>query len=110
MRPLHRVGFHDQRPGASVGGGELLQRHGLHAVADVQEAGIPEAVIDGKTGFLVNPSNVPELTRAILRMASLSPAERAGLGRAGYALIAKRFDLDLVVNAWLQIYGRVVKN
>jgi len=72
--------------------------------------GIPESVIDGKTGFLVPPSNLPELTNVILKMASLSPAERSALGRAGHELISQRFDLDLVVDQWLGIYGCLTSN
>jgi glycosyltransferase involved in cell wall biosynthesis len=78
----------------------------LPAIASIT-GGIPEAVRDGETGFLVKPSDLTQLTETILRMAALSAEERAAMGEKARAMIAARFDLDLVVNRWLQIYGDV---
>ena len=65
---------------------------------------------DGETGFLVRPGDLEQLSAAILKMAALSPAERATMGARARDMIASRFDLDLVVNRWLQIYTEVIRN
>lgn len=53
--------------------------------------GIPEAVIDGETGFLHAPGDVDGLIRALTRIAD--PAfDRVGLARAGRKHIESRFD------------------
>ena len=80
----------------------------LPAIASIT-GGIPEAVRDGETGFLVRPSDLEHLTEAILKMAALPPNERAVMGARAHAMIASRFDLDLVVKRWLAIYDEVMK-
>ncbi|HUS35608.1 MAG TPA: glycosyltransferase [Verrucomicrobiae bacterium] len=80
----------------------------LPAVASIT-GGIPEAVRDGETGFLVPPGDLEKLTEAILKMAALPASERAAMGTKAHAAIAKRFDLDLIVERWLQIYAEVKK-
>lgn len=44
--------------------------------------GVPEAVLDGKTGLLVEPNDVEQLAAAIKRLAE-DPALRASMGQAG---------------------------
>jgi glycosyltransferase involved in cell wall biosynthesis len=53
--------------------------HGM-AVVSTRHAGIPEAVIEGETGFLVDEGNVQSMADAFLEVIS-SAAE---MGRAGY--------------------------
>jgi len=55
--------------------------------------GIPECIVDGKTGFLVPERDEEALGR---RMAELlaDPVRRHGMGAAGRALIEERFDID----------------
>jgi glycosyltransferase involved in cell wall biosynthesis len=71
--------------------------------------GVPEAVMEGASGYVVPPGDLPKLTGAILRMASLNSAERTAMGAAGHELICKRFDLDVVVKRWLEIFADVRK-
>ncbi len=55
--------------------------------------GIPECIVDGKTGFLVPERDEEALGR---RMAELlaDPVRRHGMGAAGRALVEERFDID----------------
>ncbi len=57
------------------------------AVVSTRHSGIPEAVIDGSTGLLVNEGNVKDMAKAFLEIAS-SGAE---MGKAGYCRAAAEF-------------------
>jgi len=81
---------------------------GLPIVAS-RAGGIPEAVIDGETGYVVGPGNVDDLTKAIEKMASLTAAERASLGAAGKDLIYKRYDLDVITRKYLEVYAGAMR-
>ncbi|HLQ65838.1 MAG TPA: glycosyltransferase [Candidatus Limnocylindrales bacterium] len=64
---------------------------GLPVVA-TRVGGIPEAVADGVTGFLVPPLDPPALAEALARLAD-DAALRASLGERGRAA-ARQFDAD----------------
>jgi glycosyltransferase involved in cell wall biosynthesis len=70
--------------------------------------GIPEAVIEGKTGFLVPPGDLARLTQAIEKMASFSAAERAAMGVAAHELVSTRFDFDLMIKKYLETYNEAI--
>jgi glycosyltransferase involved in cell wall biosynthesis len=53
--------------------------------------GVPETIVDGRTGWLVDAAT-PELFAAALRSALADPAEIARRGRAARALVEQRFD------------------
>jgi len=65
--------------------------------------GTPEAVIDGETGVLVPPDDVPALARAIGRMLE-DPAAIAALGHAARRRVEERFSLQTMVGATGQLY------
>jgi len=69
--------------------------------------GIPECIVDGKTGFLVPQRDDEALAR---RMAELlaDPARRQGMGRAGRALVEDRFDIDRQTAALENFYDSVL--
>lgn len=78
---------------------------GLPAIAtDVGGAG--EAVLDGRTGFLVPPEDPDALARAMTRMREMPAEARAAMGRAAREFALARFDLELVAAQWEQVYGR----
>lgn len=54
-------------------------------------SGIPELIVDGATGVLVGPGDVPSLARAIASLLA-DPCERSRLGRAGQTRIAAQFS------------------
>jgi phosphatidylinositol alpha-1,6-mannosyltransferase len=55
--------------------------------------GVPEAIVDGETGFLVSGSDVDELAERIERLA-VDADLRARLGRAGRARVERDFNWD----------------
>jgi colanic acid/amylovoran biosynthesis glycosyltransferase len=62
------------------------------AVVASRLSGIPELVVDGETGLLVEPGNPIGLADAIERLAG-DPDLRSRLGRAGRELVLAEFDL-----------------
>jgi len=54
--------------------------------------GVPEAVVDGETGYLVAPGDVEMLSERVSRIAA-SPALRAELGDRGRARVEARFGV-----------------
>lgn len=67
--------------------------------------GVPEAVKDGETGFLVPPDGVDELGECIDYVLS-HPDEREQMGKRGLQLARQRFSRE----AWLSEYREVLSN
>ena len=69
--------------------------------------GIPECIVDGKTGFLVPERDEETLAR---RMAELleDPVRRHSMGAAGRALVEDRFDIDRQTAALENFYDSVL--
>ena len=61
------------------------------AVVTTPIAGIPELVVDGRTGVLVPPGRVTPLADAIALLAG-DPERRSRLGSAGRAAVERDFD------------------
>ena len=56
-----------------------------------RSGGVPEAIIEGETGFLVNPTNVDEIAqKIIILLTDAALAER--LGMQGLARVSEKFD------------------
>jgi glycosyltransferase involved in cell wall biosynthesis len=68
--------------------------------------GLPETVVDGGTGFLVPPADVPALTEALLRALELAkdPVAAAPIRTAGLA-VARRHDVRRSAAASVALYG-----
>lgn len=62
-------------------------------VVSTLHAGIPDAVVDGETGWLVPERDVKRLAISLGRLIS-SPTLRAAMGAAGRKRVETRFDLD----------------
>lgn len=69
------------------------QACGLPIVA-FATGGIPEALSDGETGFLVRPSSGAELATKLIALLLHSPARLQAVGRAGRQAWQKRFTLE----------------
>ncbi|MDP3538776.1 MAG: glycosyltransferase [Azonexus sp.] len=54
--------------------------------------GIPEAIVDGETGFLVEPENVNDLAEKVSRLVS-EPELAASMGKRGRKMVCESFDL-----------------
>ena len=63
------------------------------AVVATRVGGVPEAVIDGETGLLIDPKNVEQLRRAMKRMI-VDEAFRLTAGRNGLARVRTVFDSE----------------
>ncbi len=61
-----------------------------------------DVVEEGRTGYLFTAGDVDDLTSCLRRFLSLSPEERAAMGRAGHEHVARHFDRRVVVSAYLQ--------
>jgi glycosyltransferase involved in cell wall biosynthesis len=77
---------------------------GLPVVAS-RVGGVPEVVVDGRTGVLVRPSDPDELAAALQRLVD-HPALRRRLGAAGRARAEERFDLARFQREHLELYSR----
>jgi glycosyltransferase involved in cell wall biosynthesis len=80
--------------------------HGLPVVAFAR-GGVPEIVEDGKNGLLVKELDPIALAAAIARLLS-NPAEARRLGETARETISSGFSADRMVDATLQLYGRLI--
>ena len=64
--------------------------------------GIPELVVDGKTGLLFPPGDAKALAKAVVAVLK-DPAESRRLGTNGRQRAAQRFELDGIVSSHLQV-------
>ncbi len=116
------VGFRDDLP-RWMGGLDVLahpaDREGLGiALLQAQAAGVPvvasraggmpEAVQDGTTGFLVAPADVPALADALRRLVD-DPALRERMGAAARARVLEHFSIDAMVEGNLAVYREVLE-
>jgi glycosyltransferase involved in cell wall biosynthesis len=62
-------------------------------VVSTRHAGIPEVVVEGSTGFLVDERDVEGMARHMERLVT-DPALAAALGRAGRQRVADHFSMD----------------
>lgn len=69
--------------------------------------GIPEVVLDGKTGYLVKPMDPIELADALLRLV-IDPVKRNELGQAGKKRVESEFNPRVRTQKVLQIYQNLV--
>ncbi len=72
------------------------------AVVASRTGGVPEIVLDGQTGVLVEPDNVESLANALREMAT-QPARRDALGAAGFQR-AQSFDWDAIAAQYETVY------
>lgn len=115
------VGFRDDLP-RWMGGLDVLahpaDREGLGiALLQAQAAGVPvvasraggmpEAVHDGVTGFLVAPGDVAALAEALGRLVD-DPQLRARMGAAARARVLERFSVDAMVEGNLAVYRELL--
>ena len=67
---------------------------------------MPEIVVDGVTGVLVEPRDHKAMARAIVQLLRDEPL-RARMGEAGRARVDERFTVDRMVAETAAAYGRV---
>ncbi len=77
-------------------------------VVATRAGGLPDKVLPGETGWLVEPGRPGELADAI--EAALAPAvDAAAMGRAGRALAERAFSWSVVTDALLDVYHRLAR-
>ncbi|MCM5679454.1 glycosyltransferase [Schlegelella sp. S2-27] len=69
--------------------------------------GIPEIVVDGRTGILIEPGDAPALARGIVTLLD-APALRAEYGGAGRALALNEFSVEAMVRGNRAVYQQAV--
>jgi glycosyltransferase involved in cell wall biosynthesis len=74
-------------------------------VVATRAGGIPEAVIDGKTGSLVPPNDPDALADAIVALLK-DPERRERLAAAGRERVAAEFSVEKMVSATIDVYRR----
>jgi glycosyltransferase involved in cell wall biosynthesis len=72
-------------------------------VIGTRVGGIPELVIDGETGLLVQPERPEELAAALDSLAA-SPERRAELGRRGRERVQEHFSADAIARRTVALY------
>lgn len=75
-------------------------------VVSTTVSGIPEAVMPGQTGELVEPEHIAALARALLLLLE-DPAKARAYGEAGRALLAERFSIEVVTRSYLELWQEV---
>jgi len=81
---------------------------GLPIVA-TDVGGNSEVVLNGKTGFIVPPSNPEAIAQAMEKMMALSKEKRLEMGEAGRAYIEANYSLEHVVDQWETLYMELLQ-
>jgi len=79
---------------------------GLPVVA-TDVPGCREAVVHGKTGFLVSPRDIEGLVRAIQRLIE-DPELRWRMGRAGRERAVESFAVERIVEQYIELYSELL--
>jgi glycosyltransferase involved in cell wall biosynthesis len=74
-----------------------------------RRGGMPEVVVDGKTGFLVEAGDVPSLAGAMIRLLE-NPAERRAMGAAARQRAMSRFTWDRIAQDVLDEYEQLLQS
>jgi glycosyltransferase involved in cell wall biosynthesis len=67
--------------------------------------GVPEVVVEGKTGFLVPPHNPRALADRLVRLLK-DPELRARMGTAALTRARERFTVERMVEGTIEVYTR----
>jgi glycosyltransferase involved in cell wall biosynthesis len=73
-------------------------------VVAARVGGVPEVVIDGVTGILVPPENVPALAEAVVRLLK-DPGRMKAMGEAGRERVQSHFSEDAMLEKTASLYG-----
>jgi glycosyltransferase involved in cell wall biosynthesis len=69
--------------------------------------GVRDAVVEGETGFLIRPDDVPGFEDALVRLAA-APELVSQLGEAGRRRHEARFTVDRMVGAHVDLFERLI--
>ena len=66
---------------------------GLPVLSSRNVGAAEELVVEGKTGYLFDPSSVEEMARALAKIVGMEPEERLAMGRAAYERVERMAPL-----------------
>lgn len=72
--------------------------------------GLPELVEDGKTGFLVAPGDITELTRTLLNVSKLDDAAREKIAGEARIRSIRTFTRDKYYSKMVSLYEKLIAN
>lgn len=75
-------------------------------VVSTQVGGVPESVLDGKSGFLVPQQDVNALTEKLCYLIE-HPEIWARMGRAGYAHVKANYDINKLNDQLVELYEQI---
>jgi len=75
-------------------------------VVSSRMAGVPEVVINGETGFMVEPGNKDELSAAIVNLCTDKVLLKQ-MGENGRRMMEEKFDKRVQFNEFLQYFHKV---
>jgi glycosyltransferase involved in cell wall biosynthesis len=76
-------------------------------VVGTRSGALPEIVVEGETGLLVERGDVDELAQALLELLE-DPDKRKRLGAAGRKRALEQFNWDRHTNEWLEVYEKLL--
>jgi glycosyltransferase involved in cell wall biosynthesis len=68
---------------------------GLPVLSSRNVGAAEELVVEGKTGYLFDPSSVEEMARALAKIVGMEPEERLAMGRAAYERVERMAPLKV---------------
>jgi glycosyltransferase involved in cell wall biosynthesis len=74
------------------------------AIVATRVGGVPDAVVPGETGLLVEPGDPKALAAALATLLG-DPERRLALGRAARVRAEARFSVERMVERYLVLYG-----
>ena len=80
--------------------------HALPVVAS-RVGGIPDKVVEGETGFLVEPGNQRQLASRIISLAR-NPEKRVEMGRLGKERVAREFSWSRSMERLVEVFREVI--
>ena len=77
-------------------------------IISTEVGGIPEVVINGKTGILIPPRNATKLATAIIKLLSDSTLAKE-MGEYGRKLAKDKFDWEKIVKTYFRTYAELIQ-
>lgn len=71
--------------------------------------GNKEVVVDGETGFIVQPKSEHALSEGMLRLLRMDTDNRVRMGQAGQEYMRSTFELDRIADRWDGLYKQVLR-
>jgi glycosyltransferase involved in cell wall biosynthesis len=69
--------------------------------------GLSEVVVDGETGFLVEPGDVSALSESIVGLFR-DPVRREAMGHGGRRRVSEHFDIEKTLRAINEVYHQAL--